>query len=270
VILRTDRDHRLRDNIGYGLCHECGGFAPEMADLSAYYRALDLEPGASIDQVKIAWRDLAQVWHPDRFPNNERLKAKAEEQLKQINEGYHGIAPVGAADSPSRPASRYQPETHSSGSTEVSHVDILAEGVLTWNLWRKKYMDVVPQLVGVRLARRPLEGVDLREAHVDRANLEGADLYKANGSHASFRDARLNGVVLHRTIALEADFSGADFTAADLTAADMRGCLFGRTRFDGADLLGTRLEGADLSQAIGLTDVQRLSTLLDSTTKWPR
>ena len=51
-----------------------------MADLSAYYRALDLEPGVSMDQVKVAWRDLAQVWHPDRFPNNERLKAKAEEQ----------------------------------------------------------------------------------------------------------------------------------------------------------------------------------------------
>lgn len=241
-----------------------------MADLSAYYRALDLEPGASIDQVKVAWRDLAQVWHPDRFANSERLKAKAEEQLKQINEAYNRITQVGAANSPSHPASRYQPETHSSGSTEFSHADILAEGVPTWNLWRKKYMDVAPRLVGVRLAGRALEGVDLREADVDRANLEGADLYKANGSHASFRDARLNGAVLHRAIALEADFSGVDFTAADLTAADLRGCLFGRARFDGANLLGTRLEGADLSQAIGLTDVQRLSALLDSTTKWPR
>ena len=135
MILRTGRGRRLRDNIGYGLCREFVGLVSEMADLSTYYRALDLEPGASIDQVKVAWRDLAQVWHPDRFANNERLKAKAEEQLKQINEAYRCIAQGEPAGNPTRSESRYQPETHSSGSTEVSHADILAEGVPTWNLW---------------------------------------------------------------------------------------------------------------------------------------
>lgn len=240
-----------------------------MDDLSAYYRVLDLQPGASMAEVKTAWRDLAQVWHPDRFTGNERLRQKAEETLKEINEAYHCLAKSqGSAEAPRKPP-RYEPQTHQTRSADRNHESILAQGVTVWNLWRKKYMDVAPRLTGVRLARRSLEGVDLREADLARANLEGADLYKLNGSRANFRDARLEGAVLHRAIALEADFDGADFTAADLSSADLRGSTFSGARFDEANLLGARFEGADLSGAIGLTETQLSSVLFDSDTKLP-
>jgi hypothetical protein len=52
------------------------------------YRLLGLAPGASLDDVKTAYRDLAQVWHPDRFPENERLREKAQLNLQRINEAY--------------------------------------------------------------------------------------------------------------------------------------------------------------------------------------
>jgi curved DNA-binding protein CbpA len=240
-----------------------------MADLSAYYRVLDLQPGASMAEIKTAWRDLAQVWHPDRFTGNERLQKKAEETLKEINEAYHRLAKADSSSDAQRAESRYRPETHRPGDAAPAHENILAEGVATWNLWRKKYMDVAPRLTGVWLVRRSLEGVDFREADLSRANLEGADLYKLNGSRANFRDARLRGAVLHRAIALEADFAGADFSGADLSSADLRGSTFPRARFDGANLLGTRLDGADLSEALGLTDAQLSSALFDSSTKLP-
>ena len=240
-----------------------------MADLSAYYRVLDLQPGASMAEIKTAWRDLAQVWHPDRFSGNERLQKKAEETLKEINEAYHRLAKSAGPADPPRKQPRYEPETHQSGPAEPAHESILAEGVAAWNLWRKKYMDVAPRLAGVWLARRSLEGIDLREADLAGANFEGADLYKLNGSRANFRGARLKGAVLHRAIALEADFSGADFTAADLSSADLRGSTFLRTRFDGANLLGARFDGADLSGAIGLSETQLMSALLDDATKLP-
>jgi nucleotide-binding universal stress UspA family protein len=35
-----------------------------------------------------AYRDLVQVWHPDRYSYNPRLRHKAEETLKEINSGY--------------------------------------------------------------------------------------------------------------------------------------------------------------------------------------
>jgi len=52
------------------------------------YRVLGLVPGATADEVRTAWHDLAQVWHPDRFPEGRRLRAKAEENLKRINAAY--------------------------------------------------------------------------------------------------------------------------------------------------------------------------------------
>lgn len=57
-------------------------------DPAQAYRLLGLSPGASPDDVKTAYRDLAQVWHPDRFPDNARLREKAEANLRRINEAY--------------------------------------------------------------------------------------------------------------------------------------------------------------------------------------
>lgn len=56
-----------------------------MNDLAECYRILDLEYGASLDEVKRSYRELVKVWHPDRFRGDLKLKAKAEEKLKQLN-----------------------------------------------------------------------------------------------------------------------------------------------------------------------------------------
>jgi len=59
--------------------------------MDEYFKVLDLYPDASIDDVKSAYRDLAQIWHPDRHNHNPRLRAKAEERFKAINEAYQAI-----------------------------------------------------------------------------------------------------------------------------------------------------------------------------------
>jgi uncharacterized membrane protein len=38
--------------------------------------------------VEQAHRDLAQVWHPDRFGDNPRLRTQAEDKIKEINAAY--------------------------------------------------------------------------------------------------------------------------------------------------------------------------------------
>lgn len=58
------------------------------AEINRCYRVLELEPGASLEQVKQAWRELVKVWHPDRFPNDVKLQSKAQERLKDINGAY--------------------------------------------------------------------------------------------------------------------------------------------------------------------------------------
>ncbi len=53
-----------------------------------HYKVLEVEPGASQNEIKQAYKDLAKVWHPDRFTDNPRLQQKAEVKLKQINTAY--------------------------------------------------------------------------------------------------------------------------------------------------------------------------------------
>ncbi len=52
------------------------------------YRILGIPPGSPKDTVKQAYRDLAQVWHPDRFQHSDRLHEKAQKNLARINEAF--------------------------------------------------------------------------------------------------------------------------------------------------------------------------------------
>ena len=53
---------------------------------------LGLTATASQGDIKEAYRDLAKVWHPDRFPDDARLRDKAQEKLKAVNEAYRASA----------------------------------------------------------------------------------------------------------------------------------------------------------------------------------
>jgi hypothetical protein len=61
-------------------------------DLIKYYELLGVAPGVSAQELKTAHRDLAKVWHPDRFAHDPRLQQKAQEKLKEINEAYDQLA----------------------------------------------------------------------------------------------------------------------------------------------------------------------------------
>jgi curved DNA-binding protein CbpA len=59
--------------------------------ISRCIEILGLKPNASEEEAYQAYRDLANVWHPDRFVGNPRLQKKAEEKLKEINAAYEYI-----------------------------------------------------------------------------------------------------------------------------------------------------------------------------------
>ena len=60
-------------------------------DIWRCFEILELESGASPDEAKQAYKDIVNVWHPDRFSNNPRLKQKAEEKLKEVNVAYETV-----------------------------------------------------------------------------------------------------------------------------------------------------------------------------------
>ena len=67
------------------------------SDLNKYYELLGVAPGAPGQELKDAYRDLARVWHPDRFSHDPRLQQKAQEKLKEINEAYERLSSGRAA-----------------------------------------------------------------------------------------------------------------------------------------------------------------------------
>lgn len=87
-----------------------------MPELKHYYEILELDIGATADEVKEAYRDMAQVWHPDRFANSPRLQQKALAKMKEINEAYDFLksfrpSPVKPSSGTAAPATNRQPET---------------------------------------------------------------------------------------------------------------------------------------------------------------
>lgn len=87
------------------------------------YRVLDLEPGASLEDVKRSYRELALVWHPDRHTDNPRLSKRAHKKMVEINLAFERIcdalvAKPGPEPSPkrSRTSGQHQhPKNESNG-----------------------------------------------------------------------------------------------------------------------------------------------------------
>ncbi len=91
-----------------------------MDEIEQYYKILNLQPGASLDEVKQAYRKLAFVWHPDRYPHDSRLQARAEQQFKEINYAYVRLRLI-LTDSPTSVASRTRPSPPPTYSTASNH-----------------------------------------------------------------------------------------------------------------------------------------------------
>jgi TPR repeat protein len=58
-------------------------------DVREAYLLLELEPGVSIDAVRIAYRELIKIWHPDRFPDDPKFQMRATQKASALNEAYH-------------------------------------------------------------------------------------------------------------------------------------------------------------------------------------
>ena len=62
-----------------------------MNNIAQYYAVLSIDSAASPETVKKAYRNLAKIWHPDRYVHDPRLKAQAEIEIKKINQAYTAI-----------------------------------------------------------------------------------------------------------------------------------------------------------------------------------
>ncbi len=88
--------------------------------------SLDLAPGASLDDVKKSYRELALIWHPDKVP--DRVKDRATAKFTEINEAYQwlvrnpeNLRMSSSSGSTHRSTSQYQSAPRYRSSSQSSH-----------------------------------------------------------------------------------------------------------------------------------------------------
>jgi uncharacterized protein YjbI with pentapeptide repeats len=223
-----------------------------MNDLDQCYRVLGLEPGASLAEVNQAYKDLAFIWHPDRVPeDNKRLRHKAQEKLKEINQARDQLRSLQqhqrtktpksqaspkrsqASDHKTPPRQQKQSSSGSYSQPKSPNPDLSGADFRNADLKEK-------DLSGRNLTNANLSNANLSDAFLHKVNLTGANLERANLFRANLFQANLSHANLRET-----NLIGADFSGADLSGADLRGAKIGTK-----DRLMIKLTGANLSGVI--------------------
>jgi len=78
-------------------------------DIRKSLEILEVNHQVTMDEAKQAYKDLVNVWHPDRFNEKPRLRERAEKKLQEINLAYETLeAYLGAKEAlkPGQTASR--------------------------------------------------------------------------------------------------------------------------------------------------------------------
>jgi hypothetical protein len=104
------------------------------------------------------------------------------------------------------------------------HLQLLNQGVPTWNRWRDENPTVRPDLSGSDLRKRMLRnanlsasnlaGADLRDVNFRRADLSGANLDRAKLYRAFISGANLNQTTFRATVLYETVFANVALSAA--------------------------------------------------------
>ena len=229
-------------------------------NLEKHYQVLGLKPGASLEEVNQAYKDLVFIWHPDRVPReNERLVQKSVEKLQQINEArdslrsYHRKYPSQPANGKpnnsysANPYYRDRSQTYSRSAKSASNSYQHKSDYSSYSNPRSS------------------QTWDYRAYYTTSSN-KGDQAYNSRDGYQDFRESGyssssqtnnykrpynkdLRGADLSRSNFKEKDFSGRDLSQADLSYADLSDTFLHKINLEKANLQGANLKGANLLQA---------------------
>ncbi len=239
-------------------------------NLDQHYKVLGLNPGASLEEVNQAYKDLVFIWHPDRLPQeNERLIQKSVEKLQQINEArdslrsYHRQHKKTAKHQPesktyydrsqaraySRNTQAYSKSNRTSADTANQQQAYAKSSYYSGNYQQSRPWDY-----------RAYYSTSSNPSDRKTSGSDGyQDFHQAGKSYSSPRPAEnsctrpyfkdLRGADLSRSNFKEKDFSCRDLSEANLSYADLSDTFLHKIILEGANLQGANLKGANLLQA---------------------
>lgn len=79
---------------------------------------LGLKLPVSYDEIAVAYKDMVKVWHPDRFENDPRLRNKAEETFKRVQQAFSGLKEHQSDNPAQRAAPNYDEQQRKSDFTK--------------------------------------------------------------------------------------------------------------------------------------------------------
>jgi uncharacterized protein YjbI with pentapeptide repeats len=158
-------------------------------------------------------------------------------------------------------------------------VEILRQGVETWNKWRKANPGIKPDLSHVHLDEIKLNDEQYVKRYDDGSFiLKGPNFRNANMESASFRKASLDNADFEKAFLKNADLTGAsllnaDFSHAKLWGAKLSGCNLECSQFKSADFMGAQLDrcelgSADFSHSFGLEANFTASRMRQARLRW--
>ncbi|MBW4468470.1 MAG: pentapeptide repeat-containing protein [Pegethrix bostrychoides GSE-TBD4-15B] len=243
-----------------------------MSNLDDDYRVLDLEPGASLEEVNQAYKDLAFVWHPDRLPkDNLRLQEKAQKKLKELNQARDRLrklqsSPPAAKTNAktSATSTRANREPHSRSETRPASSDYRSSDYRTPP---PRYQSYQPpprhasnyssssssSYGGYSSYQSPHSASDRQsERSSENSSVRRSESYRAAAptptvsprSQPDMSGTNLSGADLH-----EKDLSNRNLSNANLSNANLSDAFLHKVNFSGADLSGANLFRANLLEA---------------------
>ncbi len=151
------------------------------------------------------------------------------------------------------------------------HLDMLKQGVDTWNRWREEHPEIQPDLSKADLSVNFFVQANLSSTNLFGTNLSVSNCIMANFSKANLSKAKLtmthfNGTDLSDANLTEADLRMADLSEANLSRVDFYGAIVSDVSFYGADLNGANLGGARIGFAtfgnVDLSTVKGLDAVI--------
>jgi Pentapeptide repeats (8 copies)/DnaJ domain len=245
-------------------------------DLAHWYKTLELEPGASLEEVNQAYKDLALVWHPDRLPQDSlRLQAKAQAKLQEINNARDRLREYQAdrsttsgvkvartkstATKPENPRTRTQRESARPSSQRQQTRPTAPDRPPAPTPTRTAETNGYPHPQATRTSNRQtpaqtksntppqrpdLTGVDWSGMDLNERDFSNRNLTNANLSNSDLKDSFLHGTNLAGANLHKANLFRANLFQANLSNANLR-----EANLISADLSGADLSGADLTGA---------------------
>lgn len=125
-----------------------------MGSRAHYLAVLGLPPEASNEDATSAYKDLIRVWHPDRFQNDDRLRRKAEDETKKLNDAIARVKKLprestkSSSEAKQRQRSNNRPQQRHQGRNEQEDYFAAAYGPKTFSrpTFEISPLDVKPRL----------------------------------------------------------------------------------------------------------------------------